>query len=64
MSVEAVFGFVARNPPTAMIVGGILCLVLSALMGPFNPSGAATLGGAAPWLVGGGFVLQVLWLLL
>ena len=64
MSVEAVFEFVAENPPTMMIAGGILFILLSAMMGPFDPTGAAMLSGWAPWLVGGGVILQVLWLVL
>ena len=63
-TIEAVFEFVAENPPTAMILGGILFVVLSAFMGPFDPAGASMLASWAPWLIGGGVVLQILWLVL
>jgi hypothetical protein len=64
MSVEAVFEFVAENPPTVMIAGGILFVLLSAFMGPFDPADASLLASWAPWLVGGGVILQILWLVL
>jgi len=60
---EAVFEFVAENPPSLMIAGGVLMY----LVGSFQHlagGGGGELLGPAPWLVGGGVVLQILWLLL
>jgi hypothetical protein len=60
MAIEAVFSFMARNPPSIMIAGGILLyLVGSAQQAIF---GGSDLLGPAPWIIVGGFVLQVLWL--
>ncbi len=64
MSVEVVFEFIAENPPTALIAGGILFLVLSVFTSPFDPSSTEFLRGYAPWMIGGGFILQVIWLVL
>ncbi len=64
MSVEAVFKFVANNPPSALIAGGILFAVLSVITAPFDPSSTEFLRGYAPWMIGGGFILQVVWLVL
>jgi hypothetical protein len=64
MSIEAVFEFVAENPPTIMIAGGILFVLVSVVVGPFDPTDAGLLTSWAPWLVGGGFALQVAWLVL
>ena len=64
MSWEAAFKFVAKNPPTVLIAGGILFVVLSVFSAPFDPSTTEFLRSYAPWMIGGGFVLQVLWLVL
>jgi hypothetical protein len=62
--ISAVFEFIAENPPMAMIVGGILLALLSVLTGPIDPNSTGFLRNLAVWLIAGGFVLQVLWLLL
>lgn len=38
-TIQALFKFVAKNPPMAFIVGGILCLLIGAVLLPFNPLG-------------------------
>ena len=62
MDIEAIFEFVADNPPTAMIVGGVLLIVLSLLTAVVDPSTTEFLRNVGLWLIGGGFLLQVLWL--
>lgn len=62
LDLKAIFKFVCENPPTIMIGGGILFYLLGSLSIPFNSQSAATLLSTAPWLVGGGFILQILWL--
>jgi len=62
--ISAIFEFVAENPPMAMIVGGILLVVLSILTAYVDPGTTEFLRNLAIWLIAGGFVLQVLWLLL
>lgn len=64
MDVEAIFEFVADNPPAAMIVGGILLIVLSVLTGSFDAGTTDFLRTVGMWLIVGGFLLQVLWLVL
>ncbi len=61
--IEAIFEFAAKNPPTFLIGGGVLMYVLGSLQQLVGANGGALLG-PAPWLIGGGFVLQVLWLVL
>jgi len=62
--VSSVFEFIAENPPTALIVGGVLLIVLSIFTAPIDPNTTEFLRNTAPWLIGGGFALQVLWLIL
>jgi len=62
MDIEALFEFIAENPPMALICGGILCLILGAISFPFYPETANILLSWVPWLIGGGFILQILWL--
>lgn len=64
MDVEAVFEFVADNPPMAMIVGGILLIVLSIFTEVVNMSTTEFLRTIGLLLIGLGFILQVLWLVL
>jgi hypothetical protein len=64
MSVRAIFEFVAENPPTAMIAGGILLIVLSVFTGPVDVETTEFLRNVALVLIGLGFILQVLWLAL
>jgi hypothetical protein len=52
--IEALFEFVAENPPMACICGGILLLLTSPAYNAFAPWG----GG----LIALGAVLQVLWI--
>jgi len=62
MDIEALFEFIAENPPMALICGGILCLILGAISYPFYSEIANILLSWVPWLIGGGFILQILWL--
>jgi len=62
--ISAVFEFIAENPPTAMIVGGILLVLISILTAPFDVSTTEFLRNLAIWLIAGGFILQILWLIL
>jgi len=62
MDIEAIFEFIAENPPMALICGGILCLILGAIIYPFYTATANILLSWVPWLLGGGFILQILWL--
>ncbi|MGD9130139.1 MAG: hypothetical protein PVH73_01030 [Candidatus Bathyarchaeota archaeon] len=64
MSVSAIFEFVAENPPTFLIGGGILLIVLSIFTGPFDVSTTEFIRNIALVLIGLGFILQVLWLVL
>jgi uncharacterized membrane protein len=62
VELEAIFKFVSKHPAMALVCGGILCLILAALMKPFYPASAEILLAWAPWLIGGGVLLHVLWL--
>lgn len=63
-AIETIFEFVAENPPTAMIVGGILFVLISIATAPFDPETTTFLRELAIWLIIGGVLLQVLWLIL
>jgi len=63
MDVSAIFEFVAENPPSALIMGGFLLIVLSVFTTPFDPSTTNSLRNIGVWCIAGGFVLQVIWLL-
>lgn len=62
--ISAIFEFIAENPPTAMIVGGILLVIISIVTASFDPDTTSFLRNLAIWLIGGGFILQILWLIL
>jgi hypothetical protein len=64
MDIEAIFEFVADNPPMGMIAGGILLIVLSVLTVLFDPNTTGFLRTVGLSLIGLGFILQVLWLYL
>lgn len=64
MDIEAIFQFVAENPPTALIVGGILFITLSVLTITIDPSTTEFLRTAGSWSIGLGVLLQALWLVL
>ena len=61
--VEALFELVGDNPSSALIVGGILMLVLSAILGYIEPSTATFLRQTGWSLILIGVGLNVLWLL-
>jgi hypothetical protein len=62
--ISVIFEFIAENPPMAMIVGGILLALFSVATAYVDPSTTDFLRNLAVWLIAGGFVLQVLWLVL
>jgi hypothetical protein len=62
--ISAVFEFIADNPPMAMIAGGILLALFSIATTPFDATTTTFLRNLAVWLIAGGFILQVLWLVL
>ena len=62
--IETIFEFVAENPPTAMIVGGILFVLVSIFTAQFDPSTTEFLRNLAIWMIIGGGILQVLWLIM
>jgi len=61
--IETIFEFVAENPPTAMIVGGILFVIISVFTAPLDPNTTEFLRNLAIWMIIGGVLLQVLWLI-
>lgn len=62
MDLEAIFEFICEHPPMALVSGGILCLILSALLRPFYQLSSEILLAWVPWLIGAGIILQILWL--
>jgi len=64
MDVEAIFEFVADNPPMGLIAGGILLIVLSIFTGLVDINTTEFLRTVGLLLIGLGFILQVLWLVL
>ena len=62
-AIDAIFHFVARNPPSIAIAGGVLMWLVGSLQQALGMGGQALLG-PAPWVFGAGVVLQVLWLVL
>lgn len=63
LTIEAIFEFIAKNPPSILIAGGILCFILGALISPTNPESARQLTDFGMWLVGLGIVLHIIWLI-
>lgn len=61
--VQAIFEFVGSNPPTALIIGGILMLVLSAITEQIEPATAQFLRSTGWALIILGVGLHMLWLL-
>jgi len=62
VDLEAIFEFICEHPPMALVSGGILCLILAALLRPIYPPSSEILLSWVPWLIGGGMLLQILWL--
>ena len=60
--ISAAFTFVARNPPSIAIAGGILMWLVGSLLKAVN-GGGGDLIAWAPWAFFGGIVLQLLWLI-
>jgi len=60
--VSAMFKFVAKNPPMALITGGILLITLSIFTSPLDPATTIFLRESAGNLIFLGAFLQILWL--
>ncbi|MFA6328480.1 MAG: hypothetical protein WCY41_03470 [Candidatus Micrarchaeia archaeon] len=60
MAVDAVFHFIASNPATALICGGILLLVANPVTKAISP--AMDYSGLGVLLLGLGVVLHLLWM--
>jgi len=63
VNIIVVFKFIAKHPAMALIVGGILFVLIGALLDPVIPETSNILLGWAPWLFGAGIILQILWII-
>lgn len=61
--VKAVFELVGSNPPTALIVGGILLFVFSVIIDQIEPTSAQFLRSTGWALIILGAGLHIIWLL-
>ncbi|MFQ5910203.1 MAG: hypothetical protein ACE5IJ_05715 [Thermoplasmata archaeon] len=57
------FKFVARNPPTIAMLGGVLMWLVCASLEASGSDGSILIG-PAPWVFAAGVALQILWLFL
>ena len=62
MGLKALFEFICKNPPMALIGGGILFYLQGSMFIPFSSESASVLLSTAPWLIGSGIFLQLVWL--
>ena len=62
LSLETIFEFLADNPPSIAIAGGVLLILVSAFTAIFDASTTSSLRSAGVLFVLLGFVLQVAWL--
>jgi hypothetical protein len=62
LRIEAIFKFIAKHPAMALVTGGILFVLLGAVLEPIQKESSSILLGWAPWLFAAGIILQVLWL--
>jgi len=60
VTVSAIFNFVAKNPPMALICGGVLLLVVSPFTKTLSPTADYTILGGILIIVGVG--LHILWI--
>lgn len=56
MAIEIIFQFIARNPPSIAILGGIMLWLIGSLMGMSD----LVFWGTVAFVCG--FILQVLWI--
>lgn len=63
VNTSVIFKFVARNPPMAMIMGGILLVLISTITPMIDQGTTEYLRNMATWLIIGGGIFQVLWLI-
>ena len=61
-TVSVLFKFIAKNPPMALFVGGILLALISVITPGMSYETTEYLRNTATWLFVGGALLQVLWL--
>jgi hypothetical protein len=64
MDIEAVFEFIANNPPSILLAGGILIFLLGISVSGFNPGQGDAMIKFAYVCIILGVILQVLWLIL
>jgi len=59
---ESRFIFIAANPATILIAGGLLLITLGVALTPLNPATGASLFGCGTILIALGILLHILWL--
>jgi len=64
LSIEAIFEFIAKNPPSILIAGGILCFILSVFISSIDSESAHQLMNFGVLLVALGVILHIAWLFL
>jgi len=63
MQLNAVFKFVAKNPPMALVAGGILLKLVVFIFSPIPNMAVTNLDGTGDLCIGAGIGLQILWML-
>lgn len=63
-SISVLFKFIAKNPPMALILGGILFILVSVITPGIDQATTVYLRDMATWLFIGGVLLQVFWLIM
>jgi hypothetical protein len=63
VNIDAIFKFMAKNPPSIAIAGAILMWIIAAFMKGAGLQGGNQLDFWAPFVFIGGCVLQIYWLL-
>ena len=63
-SISVLFKFIAKNPPMALFLGGILFILVSVITPGIDQATTAYLRDTATWLFIGGILLQVFWLVM
>jgi len=63
MQLNAVFKFVAKNPPMALVAGGILLKLVVFIFSPIPNMAVTSLDSTGDLCIGAGIGLQILWML-